>query len=220
MALSHLKFATEISNLATDQSAQASACRAFYDTVRSAVLRDFKWPFATNIVQLGLLTTNPFPNQNGDSEWGYSYQYPSDAANIVRVMPGLQVGSRQARIPYRIYAAPAQTTGSASNPAGRQILCNLQNAMVEYVIDVQTEDLFSPDFVLAFSLRLAAYIAPRVTAGDPFKLGARAIQMYMAEIDRAKVNAVNEEQIEHDQESEFILARGASCGRRGSEGYW
>jgi hypothetical protein len=54
---------------------------------------------------------------------------------------------------------------------------------------------------------LAGYIAPRVTGGDPFKLGERAVRFYDYEISKAESAAINEEQPDQTPESTFITAR-------------
>lgn len=197
MALGHLKIGKQIANLLTDQSAEASACNLFYQTAKLLVFRDFKWPFATNIVQLALIQTYPFPNVNGDTEWSYAYQYPADAANIVRILSGIRQDSRQSRTPYRVFVYQGT----------KMILTDMQNAQMEYTTNNLKEDSFDPDFIMALSYRLAVYIAPRVTAGDPFKLGAECMKFYMMELDSARSNALNEEQMEEDPESEMIRAR-------------
>jgi len=61
---------------------------------------------------------------------------------------------------------------------------------------------------MAVSLLLASYIAPRVTGGDPFKMGDRALRVYNFSYNKAKNNAFNEQQDEQPPESEFITARG------------
>lgn len=60
---------------------------------------------------------------------------------------------------------------------------------------------------MAFSFRLAAYIAPRLTSGDPFKMSERAMQLYIIELTNAQATALNEQQDEQSPESEFIRSR-------------
>jgi hypothetical protein len=60
---------------------------------------------------------------------------------------------------------------------------------------------------MAFSLLLASYIAPRITGGDPFKMGERALRMYDYSIGKSRSNSVNEQQDEEPPQSEFINAR-------------
>lgn len=78
MALSHLAISREIAALDTERSQEAQACRRFYETVRKTVLRDYPWPFATKFATLALVEDDP------NSEWDFSYRYPSDCLNARR----------------------------------------------------------------------------------------------------------------------------------------
>ena len=191
MAVSHLGNGQEIQDLDTDRSQEAQACRRFYDQARQATLRDFPWPFAKKTVALSLITSDPSP------DWFYSYQYPSDCLEFHKILSCISNDTRQSRVPYNIvYGAN-----------GNEIYTNRQNAYGEYTVDVTNESRFSPDFVMALSFRIASYIAPRLTKGDPYKLGDKAAQRYLLEISRAAATAVNEEQQPQDPDSEFIRYR-------------
>src|SRR5665648_440114 len=88
MALGHLASGKEIANLETERSAEAIACRRFFDSARDAVLRDFSWPFATKIKALSLIEEDP------NSEWAYSYRYPTDCLNFRRILSGTRTDTR------------------------------------------------------------------------------------------------------------------------------
>jgi hypothetical protein len=177
LSLSHLGIGKEIQDLENEQSQEASACRRFFTSARDATLRDFAWPFATRIVALGLVKENP------NSEWGYSYRYPSDCVRIRRILSGVRNDRLITKIPYRIL----------SDATARLVYTDKEDAEIEYTVRVTDPMLFSSDFELGFSYRLAFYLAPRLTKGDPFKLGEQALKFYDAEISRAKAAAYNEE---------------------------
>lgn len=191
LALSHLGIGKEIQNLETEQSAEASACRRYFETNRQATLRDFDWPFARRRVTLGLIESNP------NSEWGYSYRYPSDALRLMRISSGLRQDTRGSRVPYVI----------ESDETGRVLYSDENPANIVYISNILNTDLFPIDFVLALSYRLAFFIAPRITGGDPFGLGKKSFELYNRELDRARVNAMNEEQVDFPVESEYIRVR-------------
>lgn len=195
LAISHLGIAKEIANLETDPSAEAAACRRFYETARDQTLRDFIWPFATKFVALGLVATNP---PEIDQEWTYSYRLPSDCLKFRRIISGIKPDTRQSRIPYQL----------AQDTQGLLVYSNQPNAEAEYTKRETDVSRFPADFVQALSLRLAAYAAPRLTGGDPFKLAGRALQLYEWEITRARASAANEQQEPEEPDSEFIRARG------------
>lgn len=191
LALSHLGVGKEIANLETEKSQEASACRRFYEITRDQVLRDFAWPFATKVVSLALIEEDP------NEEWAFSYRYPVDCLDVRKILSGTRNETQDTKVPYRI----------SNDDTALCIYTDLEDAQIEYTAKVTNVDFFPVDFLQALSLRLAAYIAPRVTAGDPFKMGDRALQLYRQEMSIARANAVNEQQDERIVDSEFILAR-------------
>lgn len=191
LALSHLAVDKEIANLETESSKEASSARRFYDTARDMVLRDFAWPFATKIAALALVAEEP------NTEWAFSYRYPTDCLYLRRILSGLRNDARETRVPYRI----------AQDDAGRIIFTDEADAQAEYTVKTDNPQIYPADFTLALSYLLASFMAPRVTAGDQYKLGQRALAMYQAMKARAESNALNEEQAEQEVESEFIRAR-------------
>lgn len=201
MALGHLKITRQIANLVTDLSNEGLACRTFYAIGKQKMLEDFKWPFATTQGALAEVQANPFPYDSfGDSEYAYSYEYPANAVNFVRILSGIRNESRLDRVPFRIFTNPTD---------GTKIICtDMSQAVGEWTTNVVTEDMLTAAYVLALSYYIASLIAPMVTGGDPFKLGERAKANYDKCVIDAQANALNEEQIEKEPESEFVLARG------------
>lgn len=191
LALNHLGIGKEIQNLTTDTSDEATACRRFYEIARDILFRDFNWPFATKIVALDLIEEDP------NEEWAYSYRYPTDCLRTIKILSGTRNDSHQNRVPYKI----------SNDTSGLVIYTDTESAELEYVMRITNPDLFTQDFTMALSFKLANLISPRVTAGDPFKLGDRAMQQYILTASRAMANAVNEEQPDQIVESEFIRAR-------------
>lgn len=191
MALSHLGISKEIANFDTEKSEEAGACRRYYEEALNRTLRDFHWPFATKIAALALVGTDP------NDEWSYSYRYPIDCLDVRRILSGVRNDTRQSRVSYMI----------AQDSAGLLIFTDTTNAEAEYTIKAENPLFYPPDFVLAFSFYLAHLIAPRVTGGDQFKLGDRAIKMYIGELMGAKKKALNEEQRDEEVQSEFIRVR-------------
>ena len=191
IAISNLGVGKEIQDFNTENSEEANACRRYFDTLLEATLRDFPWPFATKIISLGLIEEQP------TDEWDYSYQYPSDCLKARRVISGVRNDSRQSRAPYRIL----------HNDSGRIIYTDQREAQLEYTALLTDPVYFSPDFVIAFAWRLSSYIAPRLAKGDPFGLRQQSMQMYDAEISRARTASANEVQDEEHPSSEFDRVR-------------
>lgn len=191
LALSHLGVGKEIANLETERSPEAAACRRFYDIALETTLRDFPWPFATKIAAL------PLVDENIHDEWGYSYRYPTDAIHLRRVLSGMRSDTASSRVPYRL----------SQDDAGVLIYTDQAQASIEYTLRADNPTIYPPDFVLALSFRLATLIAPRITGGDPFKVGDKAQARYEDEINRARASALNEAQIDIQADSEFIRVR-------------
>lgn len=189
MALSHLGISKEVASV-TERSKEAEACNRFYDASVEALLTDHSWPFATKYATLGLIEASP------NDEWGYSYRYPSDCFFFRKILSGTRNDTLDTKVPYEV----------ASDSTGRVIFTDAVNAEGKYTI-MTTESFFTSDFILALSFRLAYYIAPRVTAGDPFKLGPQMMQKYLFELGRATSNAFNEDQSIEIQDTESIQAR-------------
>jgi hypothetical protein len=193
MALSHLGIGKEIGNLDTENSQEAASCRRFFDQARDAVLRAFAWPFATKFEALALVADPPTETD----EWALSYRYPSDCVMLRRIQSGIRNETPQDRIPYKL----------GRDTQGELIYTDEPDAKVEYTIRETDPQRYPEDFRLALSFLLAGYIAPRVTGGDPFKLGTRAIQLYMQHVSTAEANAANEAVIDRTPEAEMIRAR-------------
>jgi hypothetical protein len=190
-ALAHLAITTQLTDVDTDTTVEAKVCRLFYENARDECLRDFPWPWATRVELLANQTTEP------NDEWAYQYDYPTNVSRLVRIFSGVRPESRSTRIPFRVV-----TDGTF-----RYLWTSMDAASIEYVEKVTSPSRYPADFVQAMTLKLAAYIAPALTGGDPAKLGIRALQLYEYQMGRALTNAANESQVEVDPESDFILAR-------------
>ena len=201
LALSHIGTAKTISNLETDKDIEAKVCRLFIEVAREATLRDFAWTFATNIATLNLVESDP------TTTWLYSYRYPSDCLMVRRIFSGVENDTRQSRSVYKVLR----------DASGLLIYSNKEDAILEYTFKEDDPTRYPADFELAFSYRLAALMANRLTKGDPFKMKAEMISLYEAEISRAKASGADEEQRPENPESEFIRARESDSSFLGTD---
>lgn len=190
LALSHLGYGKEIADLDTEQSQEASACRRFYTTAKQAILEDHDWSFATEFATLALIEANP------TTEWAFSYRYPTDCLKIKRILSGIRQDTTDTQVPFKLL----------QDTSGLIIYTDMEDAQIEFIKDV-TENYLPAQFNLAFSFRLAAYLAPRITGGDPFKMKEEMLGQYALELQRAKINNMNEERLDTRPESEFIRTR-------------
>lgn len=227
MALGHLAVGKQIAAL-TDATQEARLCSLFYDTAKDEVLRAFAWPFATLTVSLAMVQQQP------TFEWAWSYRLPSDCLAARRILNGSvnvtpfpsifadplpypafssRIMTAQTRIPYRIMADSAggllytDCPPVAAIPATPNSLAQPALPQLEYTAEQDTPAFYAADFCQALAYRMASYIAPALTGGDPFKLGQQALQMYQWAITTAQANAGNEEQPDQLPESEATRAR-------------
>lgn len=192
MALSHLGISKDVANIDTEQgSEEATAGRRFYDIARDYTATRIAWPFLAKLAALALIEKTP------NSEWAFSYRYPSDCKYMKRILSGIRNDSRQTRSPYKI----AQDTG------GLVIFSDVENAELEYSVVADNPQLYSSDFTLAFSQYLGVLMAPRVTKGDQFNLAAKTLELFRLTVSQAQARALNEEQVEEEPDAEFIRAR-------------
>ena len=193
LALSHLGVGKDINNLETERSEEAQACRSFYEQALQQTLRDFEWPFATRFIELTQVEEDP------TVEWAFSYRYPHGCLFFRRILSGFRNETTDTKIEYRI----------ASDDYGQLIYTDKEDAEAEYTINADDPNVYPVDFVQALSLRLAYYIAPRVTKGDPMRLQDKVAALYISELTKAQSNAMNEEQSELLPDAELIRSRDA-----------
>jgi hypothetical protein len=191
MALGHVGVGREIADLDTENSAEAKACRRFFENTAKVAQRDFEWAFNKKVVTLGLVEEDP------TDEWGYSYREPSDCLFIRRLINGARSLSADTRVPFE----------KAVDTSGGLIYTDMEDAVAEYTFYQDNLALWPDDFALAHSLLLAARIAKLVTGGDPFKLGDRAMAEYLSTSGRAKRATLNEKQPDPDLDPEWIRGR-------------
>lgn len=196
LALSHLASSAELTSLTSDRSKEAKACQLVFETARGKVLRDFPWPFARRVTALALVTDL---TSDSDSEWDYAYRYPGDAIAIRRI-----VNQWRQRVDIRATRVPFEVAGDST---GKLIMTDEASARCEWTFAETNPERFAPDFVIALSHYIAYLIAPRVTAGDQFKLGDRSYQHYLIELEKARINAINEGQDDDQPEADMILFR-------------
>lgn len=225
LALGHLAQANGLEDFDNDATVAGDMCRRFYDQVIDECYRDFPWPFALKFESLQLVSNPTYPVL---PEWFYSYRVPVDCVLVRRIVPATlpllpnfagfpttagwtggspRVETQASRIKYRmgrdasgmlLYTDYPPVAATATSPA---------LPIIEYVMQQDDNGFFPADFAQMAACLLAFYIAPALTAGDKFKLGDRAYQLYLAARNRAMGDAMNEQQPDMPAEAEYIQAR-------------
>jgi hypothetical protein len=198
MALSHCGGKTVL--IDTESSAEALVCRTFYDIARDNLLRRFEWPFAMKQTALGEITGTWTTD-----EWAYAYQYPSDCMRFIQIVDEgyviTEYPNRTQRlirnIPYKIYWGTA----------GREIYTDQDEAVGRYSISITETGRFPPDFVLALSYSLAAFVAPRVVSADNYEIAQLVKEYARLSANIAAANSYNEENLPGRLKSDYETAR-------------
>jgi hypothetical protein len=201
MALGHLGSQMTVVNFWTDQSNQAKTARTYWKLALGKMLADFPWPFATVEAQLSLV------------EWYYSrerhfaYAYPPNCVLIRRLYSWTGHNRNddvQSRQKYKIIEAynPKNTTQLV-----KLVLADHPGLWVEYTADLEKAANFPDTFSEALSFLMAFYMAPRLTGGDPYKMGDRALMAFKQSLATAEMLAGNEEVDDEPRLGQFIDER-------------
>ena len=191
MALYHIGSSNEILNVETESSEEAKSCRTFYDISVTKVLKAIPWPFATRKMNLALVEENP------NSEWKYSYRYPSDALIIRKIESGIRTDYNSSRIRYII-------TG---DDTAKLIYTDQNQPVCEYTKNVIDTSFYDDEFALCLSYLLASFIAPKFMRGSSDDEIAKLLKLYLGHLNTAQTNALGEETKDIEPESEFIRSR-------------
>jgi hypothetical protein len=197
-ALIHLGKSKLIANIDSERSAEAIVANNVYDTSLSYVLRLYNWNFARSYRTLGLVSEDT----SNTALWKYIYRYPISCAKIRRIMPSPALYSypHVLSIPYEI----------GIDSQGRVIYTNHKDAVIEYTQAVTDVSFFPADFQLCLSYYLAHSMAPAITGGDQFNLGAKMLELFADALKTAQYNSMTEERAKQhldDEVSEYIRFR-------------
>lgn len=200
MACSHLGIGLSISDVDNESSAEADACRTFIDHVFEAVLEICPWPFATRQIALQDLGIE---NTAYEDQWLYAYMYPNNCKRVNKIInPAKRTPVREEdKIPYRIVSY----VDSGGSDAGKLILCDQEDAILEYNHLVIEPERFSSSFAHVTSLFLAKLTGARLrAAADMIANVNREWDLWLSE---ATSQSKEEEQPDPDPISTFQSAR-------------
>ena len=143
LALSHAK-SRLITDLRMDTSPQARLANQFYLPALEAALEAYDWSFARRFAKLAASGEEPQTN------WSYSYVLPEDCIAPRWILSASDPNDN--RTPFTVVASP---------PPGQQRLLqtNRADAELRYTFRQEQVVMYTPNFVISLSHRLAAYIA-------------------------------------------------------------
>lgn len=204
MALGHLSVTQRITSL-TATDLVSTTCNLFYGTTRDEVLEAHRWQMAKKVAALAQIAgVDPPPG------WGYMYAYPADclAPRIIYTADGLRqqsawVDPETARLIPPKYAFELQQHPSSSETV---LVCDVEDAYLEYTTRVTVTARFSAQFTTALSYLLASRLGPALRAD--VRLAQNALQMYTFLIGAAQAHNMNAQTPDPTPESPSIAIRG------------
>jgi len=142
LALAYLGNTQSIGSMA-EQSVESVLCGRFYNLTRESLLKQYAWNFAVKTEPLVLTTET-------DDVYGFVYEYPGDC------LRALLVGTAGAGNVVNDYAV---RTVDDNGTMIKRVACDVENARIQYVFDLQTEEDMPSEFVDALALALASRLA-------------------------------------------------------------
>ena len=196
LALAHLGDTATLSSINPPEgSAQADHCHRFYPVARDSLLEMHYWNFSMRRITLAPTTANW-------TMWTQAYLLPSDAINVIAVLPpdvaddySVKFVPTDAPVYAHNYSPMVQTGryvpqpfSLETQPDGTQVLyTNQENAVLRYTAYVEDTTLFSPLYTMTLSWYLASMLAGPIIKGEAGSAEAkRCLQMTMNMLKEAK----------------------------------
>lgn len=156
-----------------------------YPAALEELLADYDWDFAVRREPLAA-TVNA-----REHEWQYAYALPTDMLRPLRLLPYLATETAVAGSPsYPIAGALRGFEGHvAYRIAGNVLFSTQEAALLEYVSNSPSEGVFTPLFVRALALELAARVVMPINKDS--KRQRELIAMAETAKQRAKADAMN-----------------------------
>ena len=176
-----------------EQTEQARQCKLFYETTKKDLLRNYTWGFAKRVSILAELT-----QAEESPYWMYIYAYPQKCLAVRKIFDketGKEVLSGQQE-EWDLYMASDNVLG---------IGCDIPKAYLEYTYDVDDTNLFSADFLDAFSHMLAFNICVQLTGNSG--LQQTQYQLAQAALMRAKYTTAQENHSIPDYPTKYFDGR-------------
>lgn len=188
-----------LSNLGKDNissvdeaSAEARACRQFYEHTRDTLLQVYPWRFAGKTQALAELTNDK------PGAWGYSYKRPVDCLKVRWL--------RQAYSTVDLY--PQDEAIQQLTPyeiEGERIYAGIGPAFLRYTAKITDPTKFPPLFIDALSAALSVRLAMPLTRD--LKVRQDAAQYAVAARQSAEMADANEARETSDISTEFVGVR-------------
>jgi hypothetical protein len=189
-----------LSNLGKDNinelgeaSAEARACKQFYEQTRDALLHDYPWRFAGKTMALAEIANTEL------GKWRYAYQRPIDCLKPRWIRPAYSVDDPCAQTQQQEIMNPYEIEGET-------LFCNLSPAFLRYTFKQADPTKFPPLFVETLSWHLSVRLSMPLTRD--IKMRNDAYQLAMQTKAKAEMADANEARSTSDHDSELVEVRG------------
>lgn len=179
--LALLKIKKRIISSLGESSESGRTCNMVYDQARQEVLGAYRWGFANSTEQLSILSGEKF------SDYLYVYARPATCLLPIKLFVELDslgyYGDYFWKDPHT-KSPDIKFEEMLSIGGVKGIACDLENASLIFTKNITDTNLFTPLFIQALSLNIAAKIAPSLTGDD--KLATTMLSLYNGVISEAK----------------------------------
>lgn len=195
MALGNVGITGRVEDADNESSAEAIACRVYYDQCFGQVLEARAWPFCTKKLKLTVLALDDVL----DTEWAYRYQYPVDCALAQKIMnPTYRTEGQDQKIPFEVM--------DQADGYGKVIYTDQVDAILKFNQKITDLNKLSFSAIQALAILLAANIATPLRVDAKIIAGAqKQANGWLAE---AANFAMRERQDDPQPQSEFVTGRG------------
>lgn len=165
MALSHIGSDAVVAAIdPPDGSVEAGHCARFYPIARAELIESHAWGFARRRVALAEVT-------NPSDVWAFAYALPSNCLKPLRVLNSNTLSALGFFPPISPFITASELAafderGSADcDIENGVLLCNEEDAVLLYMVDVIDTSKFTPSFNTSLSYLLAAFLAGPIIKG-------------------------------------------------------
>lgn len=181
---------TEFIDALNEATTQAAVCSQIYEHAREVALTRFPWVWATKRATLAVV------DGETRSGWLYVYAVPSDCLRPLEIWSGARAPARDQRIPFWVERGAS---------ASRVILCDVEDAELSYLVNVEDVAEFPALFADALSWLVAADLALALPGKSGLASGA--LSAYEAALARARASDLAQRQEDMVPDAEAIRVR-------------
>lgn len=195
-ALARLGVTLTVSDLTTDNSAQAKVLRRLFQSSLDTVASDYAWRFLSRYQALAVHSEDPAPM------YVYGYFSPSDSLQTRSIArDGIFPLCEELDNEKNIFEELVLSTGNTI------IMTNVENAWARYTLRTNIASLFPVYFARAVSGQLSLDAAPQLITNNFAKVASTLNTQAQKDMTNAIANDLSRAPRKRESESTFVKAR-------------